>query len=64
MSILWINACVRKNSRTLVLAKHVMKDMDGEVTEVNLNLEHIEPLSTELLEKRESLIKEDRKSVV
>ena len=57
MSILWINACVRKNSRTLVLAKHVMKDMDGEITEVNLNLEHIEPLSTELLEKRESLIK-------
>ena len=60
MSILWINACVRKNSRTLVLAKHVMKDMDGEVTEVNLNLEHIEPLSTELLEKRESLIKDGK----
>ena len=60
MSILWINACVRKNSRTLVLAKHVMKDMDGEITEVNLNLEHIEPLSTELLEKRESLIKDGK----
>ena len=60
MSILWINACVRKNSRTLVLAKHVMKDMDGEVTEVNLNLEPIEPLSTELLEKRESLIKDGK----
>ena len=56
MSILFINACVRKNSRTLVLAKHVMKDMVGEIEELNLNLENIEPLNTELLEKRELLI--------
>ena len=41
MSILFINACVRENSRTLVLAKSIMKDMRGEITEVNLNTENI-----------------------
>ena len=56
MSILFINACVRKNSRTLALAKNVMEKMIGEKTELNLNLENIEPLNTELLEKREKLV--------
>lgn len=60
MSILFINACVRKDSRTLVLAKNVMKDMSGEIVEVNLNSENIEPLNTELLEKRDSLLKDGR----
>ena len=60
MSILFINACVRENSRTLVLAQNVMKDMLGEITELNLNLEGIEPLGTALLEKRESLVKEGK----
>ena len=56
MSILFINGCVREPSRTLVLAKHVLSGMCGEVTEVNLNQEHIAPLNRELLEKREALI--------
>lgn len=60
MSILFINACVRKDSRTLVLAKKVMKDIKGEIVELNLNLENIEPLNTELLEKRDSLIKDGK----
>ena len=60
MSILFINACVRKDSRTLVLAKNVMKDMLGEIVELNLNSENIEPLNTELLEKRDSLLKDGR----
>ena len=55
--ILFINACVRENSRTLVLAKSIMEDMHGDVTEVTLNLEDIEPLSGESLEKRERLIR-------
>ena len=38
MSILFVNACVRENSRTLVLAKNVLKDMVGNITEVNLSL--------------------------
>ena len=56
MSILFINACVRENSRTLVLAKSIMKDMVGEISEVKLSLEDIKPLDRELLEKREGLI--------
>ena len=44
MSILFINACVRENSRTQTLAKHVMKDMSDEVIEVDLNAADIAPL--------------------
>ena len=56
MSILFINACVRENSRTLVLAQKILSDMSGEVIEVNLNQENIVPLNRELLEKREKII--------
>jgi FMN-dependent NADH-azoreductase len=56
MSILFINACVRENSRTLILAKSIMKDMVGDVTELKLDLENIEPLNGKSLEKREGLV--------
>ena len=35
MNILFINACVRRNSRTRILAERVLKQLDGTVTEVN-----------------------------
>ena len=57
MSILFINACVRENSRTLVLARDILSKMSGEVTELDLNLENIVPLKCDLLEKREKLIR-------
>ena len=56
VSILFINACVREKSRTLVLAKNVLSNMSGEVVEINLNQENIPPLGGELLEKREKLV--------
>ena len=62
MSILFINACVRENSRTLVLAKHILSEMSGEFVEVNLNQENITPLNRELLEKREELINDKNKN--
>ena len=62
MSILFINACVRENSRTLVLANHILSKMSGDVIEVNLNEEHIPPLNRELLEKREGLVSMGNKS--
>ena len=62
MSILFINACVRENSRTLVLAKNILSEMTGEVIEVNLNKENIAPLNRELLEKRERLISAGNKN--
>lgn len=58
MSILFINACVRESSRTLVLAKSIMKDMKGDIIEIDLNTENIPPLNRELLKKREQLIGE------
>ena len=60
MSTLFINACVREQSRTLVLAKSVMKDMQDEIIEVNLNLEDLEPLDGEQLAKRDRLIREGK----
>ena len=56
MKVLFINACVRKNSRTLVLAREFMKEYDAEITELNLEMENISPLNGELLEKRDSLL--------
>lgn len=62
MAILFINACVRENSRTLVLAKNILSKMSGEVIEVNLNQENIAPLNRELLEKREGLLSSKNKN--
>jgi FMN-dependent NADH-azoreductase len=47
---------MRGNSRTLVLAKNVLKDMNGEIIELKLDSHNIEPLGAELLEKREGLL--------
>ena len=54
--ILFINACVRENSRTLRLAKRVLNNLDGEVETLNLGEEDIKPLCRETLEEREWLI--------
>ncbi len=34
--ILFVNACVRKESRTLILAKRLLDKLDGEIKEVKL----------------------------
>ena len=51
MSILFINACVRENSRTLVLAQKILSEMPNEIVEVNLNQENIPSLNQKLLKK-------------
>jgi len=56
MKILYINACVRNNSRTNLLARHLLGRLSGNITEVRLELENIKPLNLELLTKRENLI--------
>ena len=56
MSILFINACVRRESRTLVLARDILSRMEGEITELELIKEKITPLDREALAKREELI--------
>ena len=54
MKILFINACVRENSRTLLLARHLLNKLSGDVTEVNLERENIQALNAESLNYRES----------
>lgn len=54
--ILFINACIRPESRTLRLANHLLSKLDGEVVEVNLERERIEPLTTESLKYRLDLL--------
>ena len=50
--ILFINACVRHNSRTAELSRHLLNRLDGEITEVNLYKEGLLPLCNKGIEKR------------
>ena len=53
---LFINACVREESRTLRLAKRVLARLDGSVTEINLEREALRPLTGETLAQREAAL--------
>ena len=57
MNILYINACVRKDSRTNKLAQYALSKLQGEVIEINLNSEKIAPLYQDRLSLRDDLIK-------
>ena len=57
MNVLFINACVRKESRTKILADYLLQKIDGEVTEINLNRDLPSPFNEEMLIKRNALIK-------
>ena len=54
--ILFINACIRPESRTLELAKYLLSFLEGEVEEVNLEKENIQPLNTQRLKRRQELL--------
>ena len=53
-SVLFVNACVRPESRTLELAQSVLSHLYGEVSRIDLNTEHIPILDGAELEKRNS----------
>ena len=55
--ILFINACVRPNSRTLELAKHVLSKLSGRVEEVKLYNEQLLPLGLKEMELRDKSAK-------
>jgi FMN-dependent NADH-azoreductase len=55
--ILFINACVRPNSRTLELANHLLKGLEGEVEEVKLYEKELLPLGLKEMEIREKSAK-------
>lgn len=50
--ILFINACVRPKSRTAELSRHLLDQLDGEITEVDLYKENLLPLCNTGVEKR------------
>ena len=50
--ILFINACVRPNSRTAELSQYLLDRLDGEITEINLSKEGLLPLCNNGIEKR------------
>ncbi|MBR4881671.1 MAG: NAD(P)H-dependent oxidoreductase [Clostridia bacterium] len=53
MSVLFVNACVREGSRTLVLAHHLLEILGDEVTELDLNSEEVMPLGRDSLADRD-----------
>ena len=53
--ILYINCCIRKESRTDRLAREVLQSI-GDYTELFLPAEDIKPLTEEMLEKRTALL--------
>lgn len=56
--ILYINCCVRKESRTNRLAKAVLQKLGGEYTELKLCEENLRPLDLDSLNKRTALIEQ------
>lgn len=56
-NILYVNSTVRKESRTDELARHLLNQIKGNITEIKLEEEHIEPLNSITLFERNSIIK-------
>ncbi len=52
--ILFLNACVRPQSRTLILAKTALACLEGDVEEVNLEQEAIRPHTWQGLQHRDA----------
>ena len=54
--VLFINACVRPDSRTRQLAQEVLNKLGGQVLEVNLEQENILPLNRQSLQLRDECV--------
>lgn len=55
-AVLFINACVRPGSRTLLLARHALEKLGGTVEEVELSKAELRPLELASLREREALL--------
>lgn len=59
--ILFVNSCVREQSRTLRLARHLLGRLHGEIEELDLSRKKIPPLSSYgMLVQRDSLVRSGR----
>ena len=59
-TILFVDACVREQSRTRRLASYVLEQLEGQVTELRLEREPMAPLDGALLERRNKAAQEGR----
>lgn len=57
MKTLFVNSCVRPESRTKILSEYVLSKIGGEIEEVNLEKENIQPLNYETMLARDEMIK-------
>lgn len=60
MKTLFVNACVRPESRTHILAEYVLDKLGNDYIEVNLEHENIQPLNLDRLNERNDLVKADQ----
>lgn len=58
MKVLYINSCIRENSRTKTLADYLVNKIGGNVKEIVLSKEKIAPVDSAFLQKRDKLISE------
>ena len=56
MKVLYINSCIRNNSRTKILADYLLNKIGGDITEVVLSEEKISPIDDKFLQKRDTLV--------
>ena len=54
--ILFINTCVRAESRTIILARKLLERLDGGITEIRPDLNGSQPLCAESLKRRDELL--------
>ena len=60
MKTLFINACIREGSRTRELAEYLLKTLDPDYVEVEVQKENIRPLNEDSLNRRGQLCMEEK----
>ena len=60
MNVLFINACVREQSRTLLLAHHLLSRLSAQVCEIKLEDMDMKPLTKHSLSQRDDLLRQGK----
>ena len=60
MNVLFVNACVREQSRTLLLARHLLSRLSAQVSELRLEDMDLNPLTKHSLARRDALLRQGR----
>ena len=60
MNVLFVNACVREQSRTLLLARHLLRRLPAQVSEIRLEDMDLKPLTKDSLARRDDLLRQGK----